>query len=468
MSNPTVPASGTRRVRTAAKTRTSRQAPAAIVIVSNMNIDFAEFHRKSRPQMIEAYRMLLDLHLDANFAGSYGITGRTLEVLHDEAPDVIDRMKAGMRRGVLEFLSYTQYHVHPFFSTEVEFARDVRAGIHTFTEILGRRPAGFHPPEFFHLDTPVLKEMGIQYTALYSDAIDVPEHESLPPVVRVHGPGRTTLPAVLVPRGSFRSAGHIFGSTREVFVQQFDSVPLVAEKYAYLQYDAEIILMREFRNEEQYIYGTTPEEVSLESARELLGNFAARVQELQARGYRFVRVGDVYRATRGQRLPTYRARTDLGTATPLTWSNTTEKRLAIGFFHLANMLGLRFREAVEQDLHVIDSQLLYLKGSDHLGFEPPIERIERTSNFAKNLCNSMAFRLLAFDTPESLYQECALELDRFYHDRLNQPVPTEFADFLRRVFESAAASATRASPRPGPGGQIPGAPEPTETTGDDA
>ena len=92
--------------------------PGDIVIVSNMNIDFAEFHRKSRPQMIQAYRMLLDLHLTEGFAGSYGITGRTLEVLNDEAPDVIQRMKQGMRAGLLEFLSYTQYHVHPFFSTE--------------------------------------------------------------------------------------------------------------------------------------------------------------------------------------------------------------------------------------------------------------------------------------------------------------------------------------------------------------
>src|ERR671933_1058006 len=123
-----------------------RPATAEIVIVSNMNIDFAEFHRKSRPEMIQAYRMLLDLHLEADFAGSYGITGRTLEVLHDEAPDVIERMKAGMRRGILEFLSYTQYHVHPFFSTEAEFARDVRGGIETFTRVLGRRPVGFHPP----------------------------------------------------------------------------------------------------------------------------------------------------------------------------------------------------------------------------------------------------------------------------------------------------------------------------------
>jgi peptidoglycan/xylan/chitin deacetylase (PgdA/CDA1 family) len=468
MSTTKPPAKNARPARTAGKPRAGQRAPTAIVIVSNMNIDFAEFHRKSRPQMIEAYRMLLDLHLDADFAGSYGITGRTLEVLHDEAPDVIERMKRGMRRGVLEFLSYTQYHVHPFFSTEVEFARDVRAGIQTFTDILGRRPAGFHPPEFFYLDTPVLKDLGIQYTALYADAIDVPDHTALPPVVRVHGPGRTTLPAVLVPRGSFRSAGHIFGSTRDVFWQQFASVPLVAGRYAYLQYDAEIILMREFRDEEQYIYGTTPEEVSLESARELLGNFAAAVQDLKARGYRFIRVGDVYRDTHGQRLPIYRARTDLGTATPLTWSNTTEKRLAIGFFHLANMLGLRFREAVEQELHLIDSQLLYLKGSDHLGFEPPIERIERTSNFAKNLCNSLAFRLLAFDTAESLYQECALELDRFYHDRLSQPVPAEFADFLRQVFESAAASAARSTPRPAPGDQIPGVPEANETRGDGA
>jgi hypothetical protein len=40
-------------------------------------------------------------------------------------------------------------------------------------------------------------------------------------------------------------------------------------------------------------------------------------------------------------------------------------------FHLANVMGRRFREAVEQDLKLIDSQLLYLKGSDHLGFDPP-------------------------------------------------------------------------------------------------
>ncbi|HZU07442.1 MAG TPA: hypothetical protein VFB73_15875 [Chloroflexota bacterium] len=419
-----------------------------VVIVSNMNIDFAEFHRKSRPQMIEAYRMLLDLHLQEGFAASYGITGRTLEVLHDEAPDVLARMKTGMRRGLLEFLSYTQYHVHPYFSTEAEFARDVRAGIETFRQVLGRRPAGFHPPEFFHLSTPVLKEQGIQYTVLYADAVEAPADGALPAVVRVEGPEHVTLPAVLVPRASFRCAGHVFSSEREVFWRQFRALPLVAGRYAYLQYDAEIILMREFRDEQQYVYAASPEEISLERAQGLLANFRAAVRDLRARGYRFIRVGDVYRAWRGAALPLCRARTDLGTATPLTWSNTTEKRLAIGLFHLANMLGQRFQEAVEQDLRLIESQLLYLKGSDHLGFEPPRERIERMSKFARNLCNSLAFRLLAYDTPDLLYQECALELERFYQERLGQPVPAEFADFLRALFESAGAPGVRGSPHP--------------------
>lgn len=442
----TVPSTHSRKRTSAAAARPST-TPAEIVIVSNMNIDFAEFHRKSRPQMIEAYRMLLDVHLREEFAGSYGITGRTLEVLNDDAPDVVERMKDGMRRGLLEFLSYTQYHVHPFFSTEHEFARDVRAGIESFEHVLGRRPAGFHPPEFFHLDTPVLKELGIQYTALYADAIDVPEGEAQRPVVRLRGPGRATLPAVLIPRDSFRSAGHIFGSAQDVFWRQFESVPLMAGRYAYLQYDAEIILMREFRDEEQYIYASDPEEISIERAQELLGNFEAAVRALKARGYRFIRVGDVYRGARGRALPTYSARTDLGTASPLTWSNTTEKRLALGIFHLANVLGARFREAVEQDLRLIETQLLYLKGSDHLGFEPPIERIERTSKFARNLCNSLAYRLVGFDTPESLYQECALELDRFYQDRLSQAAPPEFADFLERLFESAAVPLARTGSR---------------------
>jgi hypothetical protein len=408
-----------------------------------MNVDFAEFHRKSRPQLIQAYRMLLDLHLAEAFAGSYGITGRTLEVLDDEAPDVIARMKDGMRRGLLEFLSYTQYHVHPFFSTEAEFARDVRAGIETFTRVLGRRPAGFHPPEFFHLSTTVLKELGIQYTVLYADAVDAAADADPLPVVKVRGHGRTTLPAVLVPRDSFRSAGHLFGSAQDVFWRQFESVPLVANQYAYLQYDAEIILMREFRDEEQYVYSSSPEEISLERAQELLGNFERTVRELRGRGYRFIRVGDVHRAARGRSLPIYRARTDLGTATPLTWSNTTEKRLALGLFHLANVMGNRLREEVEQDLRLIETQLLYLKGSDHLGFEPPIERIERTSHFARNLCKSLAYRLTAFDAPESLYQDCALELDRFYEERLQQGAPPEFADFLRRLFEAAVPSAAR-------------------------
>ena len=417
--------------------------PGEIVIISNINIDFAEFHRKSRPQMIQAYRMLLDLHLEKRFAGSYGITGRTLEVLQDEAPDVIDRMKRGMREGLLEFLSYTQYHVHPFFSTEAEFARDVRAGIQTFAQVMGRRPSGFHPPEFFHLSTPVLKEQGIQYTVLYSDAIDGVAGDP-DPVVRVRGHGRTTIPAVLVPRDSFRSAGHIFGSSRDVFRRQFASVPLVAGRYAFLQFDAEIILMREFRDEEQYVYASSPDEISLEHASELLGNFAEAVDDLHARDYRFVRVGDVYRTARGGRLGTYRARTDLGTATPLTWSNTTEKRLALGFFHLANVLGKRFREEVEQDLHLVETQLLYLKGSDHLGFEPPVERIERTSTLARHLCNSLAYRLTGYDTPESLYQECALELDRFYQDRLSQAAPPEFGEFLARLFAGDSGTASMA------------------------
>jgi len=424
--------------RKSTRARPATRTPAEIVIISNMNLDFAEFHRKSRPKMIEAYRMLLDLHLGEEFAGSYGITGRTLDLLDQEAPAVVARMKTGIRRGLLEFLSYTQFHVHPFFSSEVEFARDVRAGIESFTQVLGRRPAGFHPPEFFHLSTPVLKELGIQYTALYADAVAAPTGADLPPVVKLKGEGRATLPAVLIPRDSFRSAGHVFGSSPDVFWRQFESVPLVAGRYAYLQYDAEIILMREFRDEEQYVYAHDPEEISLEKAKVLLGNFEKAVRGLKERGYQFIRVGDVYREARGHPLPSYEARTDLGTATPLTWSNTTEKRLAIGFFHLANVLGLRFREAVEQDLALIETQLLYLKGSDHLGFEPPPERIESTSTFAKNLCNSLVYRMVSFDTPETLYQECALELDRFYRDRLNQAAPPEFADFLKRLFDTAA------------------------------
>ncbi len=420
--------------------------PGEIVIVSNMNIDFAEFHRKSRPQLIQAYRMMVDLHLEKRFAGSYGITGRTLEVLQDEAPDVVERMKLGVREGLLEFLSYTQYHVHPFFSTDAEFERDVRAGIQTFQRVLGRKPWGFHPPEFFHLNTPVLKEQGLRYTVLYSDVVAGADGEP-PPVVRVRGPGRSSIPAVLVPRDSFRSAGHIFGSSRDVFWRQFNSVPLVAGRYAYLQYDAEIILMREFKDEEQYIYASSPEEISLEQAAVMLGNFSAAVDDLRAHGFEFRRVADVYKAA-GSRLSSYGARTDLGTASPLTWSNTDEKRLALGLFHLTNILGKRFREEVEQDLQLVEAQLLYLKGSDHLGFEPPVERIERTATLARHLCNSLAFRLAAYDTPESLYQECTLELDRFYQQRLDQAAPPEFSDFLSGLFgagEATSAATIRAA-----------------------
>ncbi|MBI3965512.1 MAG: hypothetical protein HY329_07745 [Chloroflexi bacterium] len=407
-----------------------------IVIVSNMNIDFAEFHRTSRPLMIDAYRMLLDFHLREGVAGSYGITGRTLDVLADAAPDVVARMKTGMRRGILEFMSYTQYHVHPFFSTETEFARDVRAGIETFRRVLGRRPAGFHPPEFFHLSTPVLKDLGIQYTALYSDAVNSPADVVLPPVVKVRGEGRLTLPAVLIPRDSFRSAGHMFGSSRETFWRQFNSVPLVANQYAYLQYDAEIILMQEFRNEEQYVYAGSPEDISLDRAAELLANFAHATRELREHGYTFIRIGDVCQSAKLSSLPVYQARADMGTATPHTWSNTTEKRLALGYFHVANTLGRRFRGVIEQELELIDTQLLYLKGSDHLGFDPPVERIDRTRNFAKNLCRSLAFRLAAFEAPETLYQETTIELDRFYQDRLKQAPPPEFDDFLGQLFPS--------------------------------
>jgi hypothetical protein len=57
--------------------RASGSAPVEIAIVSNMNVDFVEFRRRSRPQMIEAYRMLLDLSLRERFAGSHGILGRT-------------------------------------------------------------------------------------------------------------------------------------------------------------------------------------------------------------------------------------------------------------------------------------------------------------------------------------------------------------------------------------------------------
>jgi hypothetical protein len=353
-----------------------------------------------------------------------------------------------MRKGLLEFLSYTQYHVHPYFSTEAEFERDVRSGIQTFGRVLGRRPAGFHPPEFFHLSTPVLKEQGIRYTVLYADVIEELGNDPAP-VVRVQGTGRTTIHAVLVPRDSFRSAGHIFGSAREVFWRQFNSVPLVAGRYAFLQYDAEIILMREFRDEEQYVYGASPEEISLEHAAELLGNFSAAVDELRDRGFGFRRVGDVYRDARARQVATCRARTDLGTASPATWSNTDEKRMALGLFHLTNILGRRFREEVEQDLRLVEAQLLYLKGSDHLGFEPPIERIERTSTLARHLCNSLAHRLTAFDTPESLYQECVLELDRYYQQRLNQSAPPEFHEFLAQLFETSddptAVAAMRAA-----------------------
>jgi hypothetical protein len=78
-----------------------------------------------------------------------------------------------------------------------------------------------------------------------------------------------------------------------------------------------------------------------------------------------------------------------------------------------------------------------------------MERIERTSGFAKNLCNSLAFRMAAFDTPETLYQECALEVERFYQDRLQQEAPPEFMDFLARLFGAAAATVAVAGPRAG-------------------
>ena len=121
------------------------------------------------------------------------------------------------------------------------------------------------------------------------------------------------------------------------------------------------------------------------------------------------------------------------------------------------MLGQRFREQAERDLRLVETQLLYLKGSDHLGFEPPPDRIERTSKLARNLCNSLAFRLAALDTPESLYQECALELDRFYQERLGQAAPMEFDDFLAGLFGAAGAAPMRLAPH-GPAAAIEAAP----------
>ncbi len=418
-----------------------------MVIISNLNIDFAQFHRLSRPQLIEAYRMVLGLHLREEFAGSYGITGRTLELLQDEAPDVIDLMKTGIDRGLLEFMSYTQYHVHPFFATQEEFTNDVRVGIETITEVLGVPPAGFHPPEFFHLSTRALNELGIQYTVLYSTVVDAPADAELPPVVLTKGEEGDTLPAILLPRESFRTAGLMFANAQEMFWRQLSSVPLMGDRYAYLQYDAEIVLMQEFRDAEQYIYSSSPEGISMKRAQQLLGNFQSAVRDLRQHGYRFVRAIDVMQDFEGQELPAFGIRTDIGTSTPHTWSDTTEKRLAIGFFHLANVMGRRFREAVEQDLKMIDSQLLYLKGSDHLGFDPPLERIERTSKFARNLCNSLAFRLATYDSPETLYQECTIELDRYYEERLKQEPPPEFADFLELLFEATTNPAAQAGAR---------------------
>jgi hypothetical protein len=420
---------------------------ADMVIISNLNIDFAQFHRASRPQLIEAYRMVLGLHLQEGFAGSYGITGRTLELLEDEAPDVIDLMRAGLDRGLLEFMSYTQYHVHPFFSTQEEFANDVRVGIETIAEVLGSPPAGFHPPEFFHLSTRALKELGIEYTVLYSNVVDTATDTELPPVVLTKGAEGDTLPAILLPRESFRTAGLMFANAQDMFWQQLHSVPLMGGTYAYLQYDAEIVLMQEFRDAEQYVYSSSPEEISMEQAQRLLGNFKSVARDLRQHGYRFVRAADVIRDFEGQELTAYEIRTDLGTSTPLSWSDTTEKQLAIGFFHLANVMGRRFREAVEQDLKLIDSQLLYLKGSDHLGFNPPLERIERTSKFARNLCSSLAFRLATYDSPETLYQECAIELDGYYRERLNQAPPPEFAKFLGLLFEAVSDPVAQAGAR---------------------
>ena len=76
-----------------------------------------------------------------------------------------------------------------------------------------------------------------------------------------------------------------------------------------------------------------------------------------------------------------------------------------------------------------------------------MERIERTSKFARNLCSSLAFRLATYDSPETLYQECAIELDGYYRERLNQAPPPEFARFLELLFEAVSNPAAQAGAR---------------------
>jgi hypothetical protein len=68
------------------------------------------------------------------------------------------------------------------------------------------------------------------------------------------------------------------------------------------------------------------------------------------------------------------------------------------------------------------------------------------SKFDNNLCDSLAFGLASYGSPETLYQECDAEVDGYYGGRLNRTPPPGFARFPKLAFAALSDPSAQAGP----------------------
>ncbi|MFB0516200.1 MAG: hypothetical protein ACETWG_06315 [Candidatus Neomarinimicrobiota bacterium] len=168
----------------------------------NFNLNFAECPVDSTPVMVEQGHIpLLDLFdKHKKWKADFFFTGYTSNYLQEHYPEVVQRIKKGLKKGKYHISTYT--FTHPVLSLIPydDVVRQLKAGLECDQKVWGIRPAGLFLPEVsWDVCLPqIMDEVGIEWVSIYKEIVPAYTNELVyPPTAYVEGINQTKAKVVL-------------------------------------------------------------------------------------------------------------------------------------------------------------------------------------------------------------------------------------------------------------------------------
>lgn len=141
-----------------------------------LNAQYAEIPPRDLPKVAQkSYRPVLKLLLKRQKEKFlFGLTGRSIEILAKDYPDIIDLINQLVKKDVLEIIGSSYSNPILTFLPEESKNRQIKTNLQLIKKYFGVKPAGFHLPEFAWDPTlsATLKKFGFQWTIILQHQAD--------------------------------------------------------------------------------------------------------------------------------------------------------------------------------------------------------------------------------------------------------------------------------------------------------